>query len=205
MSDDFVLPEVVQPGNVGDGLGSLVTRQGGLPPDPTPVTDPVVLPAIIQPGDGTEVRRNVGIGFYGTDGTFYTEGPVQDGTIYVDGPMSAQQLPPPGIARTNQPMPPRDAFIAPAIQQPDRAAIRAMAEAMGFVVSEAPAGAPVVGVVASDQPGDAYDPRDRSSGPQVISALPVIAKRPVVPLVLPTPKVRRVKAKAAPKAAAKKR
>ena len=188
---------VTQPGPYGhitDGLGSPVTRQVGLPPDQVPVTDPVVLPAIIQPDAETKVTRNLGSGpqFY-AGATLYADRPA-DGTIYVDGDLA--DLMAPGLARTNLPGPPPSSFgDMPVAQQ--REAIKAQAEAMGFVVSDAP----TTGVVASDQPGDAHDPRDPHSKPQVLnaSALPVVKKRAIVPVVLPTPETRRVKAKAAPK------
>ena len=98
---------------------------------------------------------------------------------------------------------PAAAGAPPSVPPGDREAIKAAAIAAGFTVTDAPVetktSPTAFDVIASDE-GSA-DPRDMSTGPMIFSAdaLPVIKKAPVVPLVLPTPETRRVKAKAAPK------
>ena len=203
MSDNYdpVLLPVTQPGNVGDGLGSVVTRQAGLPPEPGIAIDPTPLREIIQPapigdGLGSPVIRNPSNGgsFFGGDGVFHADRPADDGTVYVDGVFADVMAP--GIERTAMSLPPRAAGFGDMAVAQQRAAIKAQAEALGFVVSDAPGMPPVAGVIASDE--GAHDPRDRSKGPQILKAdkLPVIVKRAVVPLVLPT-KVRRTSRRAA--------
>jgi hypothetical protein len=194
--DDFVYDTPVQ-----GTPDMLVTRQAGLDPAQQQlVRDPQPPQKIVQGDSEVHAYRNPGNGsqFFGGDGTLYSDAVAQDHTLYADRALiaSGEQMPPPGIARTGLPMPDRPAFVAP-----DRAAIKAQAEALGFVVTD---GAPVetktsptaFGVIASDDGGG--DPRDMGDkGPMVFSAdqLPVVKKRPVTALVLPTPKVRRVKAK----------
>jgi hypothetical protein len=165
MADEISYPDPVQPGNIGNSLGSAVVRQRGLPPDPTPAFDPTPPKDVIQPDAETKVTRQQGVGFFAVDGTFFAEGPADDGVVFVDGPMAAranQMRPtaPAPLAPSDLPMPPPQAF-------------------------------------ASDE--GAIDPRDASSGPHIIGKLPVIKKRAITPIVLPTPKVRRVKAKAGAK------
>jgi hypothetical protein len=177
-----------------------VTRQLGIPPgQQTMARDPQPPKAIVQGDHEVVAYRNPGNGAqqFASDGTLHSDHRSDDNTFFADHPLSdpANQ---PGLARTNAPLPDPPAFVAP-----DRAAIKAQAEAMGFVVSDAPAGAPpagppVVDVMQADQPGSG-DPRDMSTGPQVISALPVIKKAPIVPVNLPEPKTRRIVAKAAAK------
>lgn len=88
-----------------------------------------------------------------------------------------------------------------------RAALKAAAEAAGFVVSDAPGVPPAAEqspaiefkrggefVIASDQPG-AGDPRDMSTGPQVLSSLPTIKKRAIVPVTTTVARVKKGKKK----------
>src|SRR4029077_19757760 len=108
----------------------------------------------------------------------------------------------PLVADPNQPVPERVTEFAAASSAPpavppsmDRAAIKALAERAGFTVHDAPVEAKdspsAFAVIAADE--GATDPRDRGDrGPMVLSAadLPVVKKRPIVPVDagLPIPK-----------------
>lgn len=183
------------------------TRQRGLPTAQQVGFDPTPPAEIIQPGiPDLIVTRNVGphvAGRFASDGTFHSDLRSDDNILFVDHALSDPEALPPGLERTNAPMPPRPAGFGEMAIDRQRAAIKAQAEALGLVVTDAPVEAKdsptAFAVIASDQPGENHDPRDKSSQPQVLSALPTIKKAPVVPVVLPTPKTRHVVAKAAPK------
>src|SRR5450759_1359556 len=208
-------PDPIQPGNA-DGL--VVTRQRGLDRtqqaragDRTPPAD------VIQPGvPDMIVTRQAGSGAqrFDASGVLLADSVADNGQIlYLDHSVHAigEANPPPGLARTNAAVAPPSGFgempaaagAPPSVPPGDRDAIKAAAIAAGFTVTDAPVetktSPTAFDVIASDE-GSA-DPRDMSTGPMIFSAdaLPVIKKAPVVPLVLPTPETRRVKAKAAPK------
>jgi hypothetical protein len=182
-----------------------VTRQRGLDPARQFGTDRTPPAPVIQGDANTVVSRNAGPHVtqrYGPDGTLFADAVADTGTVlYLDHRVTAigEANQPPGIERTAMPLPPPPGFgDMVAVQQ--REAIKAAAIAAGFTVSEAKDSPIAFGVIASD--GGSADDRDRGDrGPQVFSAsdLPVVRKMPIVPVVLPTPKTRRVKAKAAPK------
>jgi len=180
------------------GGAEKVTRQAGLPPASQVGIDPVTLPPIVQ-GDplNTVAVRNQGphvAGQFASDGTFHSDRPADDGTLFADHGLSDPEAMPPGIERTTMPLPNPPGFgPMAAVQQ--REAVKAAAIAAGFVVSDAPGVPPAASVIQADKGSN--DPRDPGGAPKVFSAsdLPVIKKAPVVPLVLPTPVTRRVKAK----------
>lgn len=232
--DDFGYPDPIQPGVAPDSIGGdgLVHRQAGLPPAPQGGIDPTPPAEVIQGSVDIFTTRNTGPHVtqrYGADGTLKADRPSDRNTFHVDHALSDPEAMPPGLARIaaplvadpNQQVTPRPAFDAPssappAVQTMDRAAIKALAEAHGFTVSDAsPAAAQptAIDVIASDT--GSPDPRDKGSRPMVFTAdaLPVIKKRPIVPVdvsapnALPEPRTRRVVPKAGPtvKAAAKTR
>jgi hypothetical protein len=195
-------PDPVQGGN------EPVTRQRGLDLTQQVGFDPQPPKEIIQGDPGVVAYRNPGNGSqkFASDGTLHSDHRSDDNILFVDHALSDPDMAP-GLARTNAPIAPRSSTFGEMAAVEQRAAIKAQAEAMGFVVLDAPAASPAavqppaIDVIASDQPGDHADPRDKSTRAQVFGAdqLPVIKKAPIVPVVLPTPKVRRVRAKAAPK------
>jgi hypothetical protein len=176
--DDFKYPDPVQV----DGM--IVTRQKGLAPAPQGGIDPVTLPPVIQGSPDIFTSRNTGPHVtqrFGADGTLEADRRADDAIMFADHPLSDPEALPPGLARTNAPLPAPSAFgEMTAVQQ--REAIRAQAEALGFVVTEAKDSPTVFDVIASD--GGSADPRDMSTGPQVLSALPVIKKAPIVPVTV---------------------
>ena len=206
-----------------------VTRQAGLPRSATIGIDPTPPPPIIQGDPLTVATRNAGphvAGQFASDGTFHSDRRADDNTLYVDHALSDPEALPPGIARaaltpTDVPTPGRVTGFGDMTAVQQRAAIKAQAEALGFVVTDAPVEAKdsptAFNVIASDE--GAHDPRDRGDrGPQVLSALPVIEKKRIVPIVISAsgavqvadegdkpakakaaPKIRRVVAKAASK------
>jgi hypothetical protein len=190
--DDFKYPDPVQGGD------QAVTRQRGLPRSAMVGFDPVPPAAVVQGDHLTVVTRQVGSGAQRFDqsGTLIADSVADDGSVlYLDHSVHAvgePNPPPPGLARTNAPLSPPSAFgeMLAAGQQPsmDKAAIRQLAEAAGFTVSDSPLevkDAPGTFVIASD--AGAVDDRDRGDrGPQVFSAsdLPVVKKRAIVPVTV---------------------
>lgn len=184
--------EPVQPGpGFGDdGLRGRVTRQVGLAPTQQVGFDPTPPPPIIQGSPEIVVTRNAGPhvrGRFDATGTLIADSRADDGTvIYADSGVagSGEANQPPGLARTNAPIAPRSSTFGEMAAIEQRAAIKAQAEAMGFVVSDGPGVPPVAGVVASD--AGSNDPRDMGSAPMILSAsaLPVIRKAPIVPVVI---------------------
>jgi hypothetical protein len=151
------------------GGNEAVTRQVGLPPSQDVGFDRTPDKPVIQGSHEIFTSRNIGLGQrFLADGTLLADAPAPGTTYFADVPVIA-------VGEANQPPAPAAAGAPPSVP-------------------------PLVGVMQSDQPDDrgaGADPRDASVGPQVISAdkLPVIKKAPIVPVVLPTPKVRRVRAK----------
>lgn len=204
MADNFQYPEPIQGGD------EPVTRQVGVNPEDTQAIEDRKFAQehpVIQGSPDIFTTRQVGLGQQiSSDGTLMADHDVQPGTpiLRSDRPIAptadAGFPGRPGVVPGN----PEQATRQPSM---DRAAIKAAAEAAGFIVRDAaapPAGAqpPVVDVIASDDGGS--DPRAGSGGPQVISAdqLPVIRKAPIVPVLVAdhaAPQVRRVQAKKAGK------
>jgi hypothetical protein len=193
------------------GGSEKVTRQVGLAPTAPPGGfDPAQahLQPVIQGSHEIHTTRQAGNGaqHFDASGTLRADSVADDHSIlYVDdGTAAGGANPPPGLARTNAPIAPRSSTFGEMAAVEQRAAIKAQAEAMGFVVSDRPVevkdSPSAFAVIASDD--GAHDPRDKGDkGPMVFTAdaLPVVKKRAIVPVVLPTPERRRVKAKAAPK------
>jgi hypothetical protein len=202
--DDFKYPDPIQ----GDPKNR-TTRQTGLPRSAMVGFDPTPPPPIIQGDPLTVVTRNQGPQHFLPDGTQMADHRSDDRSIlYVDGALGAtgDENPPPGLARTNAPLSPPSSFgeMLAAGQAIDRAALKAAAEAAGFTVSDSPVevkDAPgTFRVVQADQPfaviasdEGAHDPRDMSTGPQVLSSLPVVKKRPIVPVTTTVARVKKGK------------
>jgi len=184
-----------------------VTRQKGLPPQQAMGVDPQPPPPIIQGDPTMVVVRNQGPhvgGRFASDGTFHADARADEGILYVDHALSDPEAMPPGIERAA--MPPRTVGFGNMLAVEQREAAKQAAIAAGFIVLDAPAAPPAAEqspaiefkrggefVIASDQPG-AGDPRDMSTGPQVISSLPTIKKREIVPVtvsVAPAPKAKK--------------
>lgn len=170
-----------------------VTRQTGIDPALQQLaSDPVTLPEIVQGDHEVVAYRNPGSGaqFFGRDGTLYSDHRSDDSTFFADRPAIAggDQLPPPGLAR------------------------RQLAATPALAATDVPVPPPPA-FVQADQPGNNPDPRDLGGPAKVFSAsaLPVIPKHPIVPIVdvdviasgAPTvveQATKPVRAKAAPKA-----
>src|ERR1700674_2919558 len=183
MTDDFKYDDPIS----GDPEVK-VTRQTGLAPAQQVGIDPTPPAEIIQPGDGTEVSRIPFTGAQGfaSDGTFHSDRRADDGILFVDHALSDAVGEPPGLARTTAALPNPPGFgDMPATQQ--REAVKAAAIAAGFVVTDAPTADVPSAVSVVPRDGGSSDPRDMSVGPQVISSLPVVKKRPVVPVVISVP------------------
>jgi hypothetical protein len=202
--------EPIQPGNA-DGL--VVTRQRGLPPAPPAVFDSLrdAMP-IIQGDPNLLTVRNAGPHVstrIGADGiTWEADRRADDHIMRADHALSDPEAMPPGIERTNTPLPAPSAFgEMSAVQQ--REAVKQAAIAAGFVVSDAPVfetkRAPGTFVAQPVQPFDviasdegAHDPRDKGDkGPMVFSAsdLPVVKRRAIVPVTTTPAPTARVKGK----------
>src|ERR1700730_264854 len=145
-----------------------VTRQAGLPRSATIGIDPTPPPPIIQGDPLTVATRNAGPHVaeqFASDGTFHSDRRADDNTLYVDHALSDPEALPPGIARaaltpTDVPTPGRVTGFGDMTAVQQRAAIKAQAEALGFVVTHAPVEAKdsptAFNVIASDE--GAHDP-----------------------------------------------
>jgi len=222
MIDEQVGVEYGEPAQPGPGFGDnglrgRVTRQTGLPPAQLIGIDPQPPPPIIQGDHEVVAYRNSGphvAGRFASDGTFHSDHRADDNILFVDHALSDPEAMPPGLERRSTVAPPiRSAGFGEMLAVEQREAVKAAAIAAGFIVSDAPGevkdSPTTFDVVASDDPGESHDPRDKSSQPQVLSAsaLPTIKKAPIVPIVdvgviasaQPKAAAKTVKAKAAPK------
>ncbi len=179
-----------------------VTRQRGIEPQSQVGVDPQPPPPIIQGDPNLVATRNAGphvAGQFASDGTFHADRRADEGILFVDHALSDPEAMPPGIARTNTPLPAPSAFgDMPAVEQ--REAVRVAAIALGFTVTDGVPGipdtkvqSPAIDVIASD--AGSADPRDMSTGPQVfsLSALPKVRKAPIVPVTIAVAPKTRVK------------